>query len=165
MLRIMGGWRPAWAQPALALLLLLPILSLGLHWRAADPDDDWLIHTYIQQALDGVEPGGLVVVRGDGPTFALWYGLYVEGRRPDVSVVNGPLLAYIWYREQVRQQFPHLAVPEPGAGEVTIDDLARDLIAGNLPDRPVYATDPNEAWKEWFDFQRVEGSPVYRASP
>jgi len=165
LLRIMGGWRPAWAQPALALLLLLPILSLGLHWRAADPDDDWLIHTYIQQALDGVEPGGLVVVRGDGPTFALWYGLYVEGRRPDVSVVNGPLLAYIWYREQVRQQFRDLAVPEPGAGEVTIDDLARDLIAGNLPDRPVYATDPNEAWKERFDFQRVEGSPVYRAAP
>ncbi len=165
LLRIIGGWRPAWAQPALALLLLLPIVSLGLHWRAADPDDDWLIHTYIQQALDGVDPGGLVVVRGDGPTFALWYGLYVEDRRPDVSVVSGPLLAYIWYREQVRQQVPHLAVPEPGAGEVTIDDLARDLIAENLPDRPVYATDPSEAWKEWFNFQRVEGSPVYRASP
>ena len=165
LLRITAGWRPAWTQPALALLLLLPFLSLGLHWRAADPDDDWLIHTYIQQALDGVEPGGLVVVRGDGPTFALWYGLYVEDMRADVSVVSGPLLAYIWYREQVRQQFPHLAVPEPGAGEVTIDDLVRDLFAGNLPDRPVYATDPNEAWKELFDFQRVEGSPVYQAAP
>ena len=82
-----------------------------------------------------------------------------------MPVVCGPLLAYIWYREQVRQQYPYLVVPEPGAGEVTIDDLARDLIAENLPHRPVYATDPNEAWKEWFDFRRVEGSPVYRVAP
>lgn len=165
LLRIIAGRWPACTRAALALLLLSPFLSLGLHWRAADPDDDWLIHTFIQQALDGVEPGGLVVVRGDAPTFALWYGLHVENRRPDVPVVCGPLLAYIWYREQVRQQYPYLVVPEPGAGEVTIDDLARDLIAENLPHRPVYATDPNEAWKEWFDFRRVEGSPVYRVAP
>ena len=164
LLRMVAGSWSAWLRPALALLLLLPLVSLGLHWQAADPDDDWLIHTYIRQALTGVEPGGLVVVRGDGPTFALWYGLYVEEKRPDVAVVSGPLLAYIWYREQVRRQSPHLLVPEPGAGEVTIDDLARELIAGNAPERPVYATDPGDAWREWFDFTRVEGSPVYRAS-
>jgi hypothetical protein len=165
LLRMVAAWRPAWVRPGLGLLLLLPLLSLGLHWRAAKPDDDWLIHTYIQQALDGVEPGGLVVVRGDAPTFALWYGLYVEDRRPDVAVVNGPLLAYIWYREQVRQQFPHIVVPEPGDKEVTIDDLARELIAGNLPERAVYAADPGDAWQEWFNFERVPGSPVYRATP
>jgi hypothetical protein len=165
LLRIVAGWRPDRVRQALGLALLLPLLSLGLHWQAADPDDDWQIHTYIQQTLDGVEPGGLVVVRGDAPTFALWYGLYVEEKRPDVAVVSGPLLAYIWYREQVREQAPHLVLNEPGAGEVTIDDLVRDLIASNLPARPVYATDPSDAWKEAFDFERVEGSSVYRASP
>jgi hypothetical protein len=165
LLRIVAGWRPDWTRLALGLLLLLPLLSLGLHWRAADPGDDWLVHTYIQQTLDSVERGGLVVVRGDSPTFALWYGVHVEDRRPDVAVVNGPLLAYIWYRDQVRRQIPHLVLNEPPAGEVTVDDLVRDLIAGNLPARPVYAADPADTWKEWFDFERVEGSPVYQALP
>jgi hypothetical protein len=165
LLGMVAAWRPRRVRPALGLLLLLPLLSLGLHWREADPDDDWLMHIYIRQALDAVGPGGLVVVRGDAPTFALWYGLYVENRRPDVAVVNGPLLAYIWYREQVRQQFPHLVLPEPPDEEVTIDDLARELIAANMAHRPVYAADPGDSWHDWFDFQRVAGSPVYRAMP
>ncbi len=165
LLRIVASWRQDRVQVALVVLLLLPLVSLGLHWQAADPDDDWLVHTYIRQTLAGVEPGSLVVVRGDGPTFALWYGQYVEDKRPDVSVVSGPLLAYIWYRDQVRRQAPHLVVPEPGPGEVTSGDLTRDLIAGNLPERAVYATDPGDDWHEWFDFERIEGSPVYRASP
>jgi hypothetical protein len=165
LLRMVSVRRPDRVRLALAVLLLLPLLSLALHWQAADPDDDWLVHTYIQQALDGVEQGGLVVVRSDRPTFALWYGQYVEDRRPDVSVVSGPLLAYIWYREKVRRQAPHLVLNEPVTGEVTINDLTRDLIASNMAERPVYATDPNDVVKGWFDFERVDGSPVYRAMP
>jgi 4-amino-4-deoxy-L-arabinose transferase-like glycosyltransferase len=155
------SWR--WRRPVLAAIALLPILSLGLHWHDADPDDDWQVRAFYTQALEAVEPGALILVRGDRPTFALWYGVYAEQQRSDVAIVSGPLLAFIWYREHIRHLYPQLVVQEPGAGEVTIDDLARDMIANNLPWRPVYATDPSDAWQTAYDFVQVGGAPVYRA--
>jgi hypothetical protein len=156
---------PAWYKVALVVVLLLPLVSLGMHWQEAKTGDDWQVHTYIDQALDTVPPGGLVVVRGDRPTFALWYGVYAEGRRPDIAVVNGPMMAFIWYREHVRYHYPSLTLNEPKGENPTIDDLVRDLIAANLADREIYATDPKELWEEWFEFTKEGESPIYRVSP
>lgn len=153
--------QPVWQHLALIAIILLPVGSIALHWGAVEPDDDWQVHAYIYQALEAVEPGGLVIVRGDGPTFALWYGLYAEEQRPDVAVVNGPLLAFVWYRDHVRHLYPHIIVNEPTATGVTFDDLVRDIIRSNFS-RPVYVTDPKDEWEEWFDFIKEDGSPVYR---
>jgi hypothetical protein len=165
-IRRLLGWaydlRPQWRRAALALVILLPLGSLALHWQAVEPDDDWQVHAYTTQVLEEVEPGGLIVVRGDGPTFALWYGLYAEEQRPDVAVVNGPLLAFLWYRDQIRHLYPQLVLNEPGSGEVTIDDLVQDLIASNIEHRPVYALDPKEQWEEWFEFVKEEDGSVYQ---
>ena len=162
LLRLARCLRPLGRRLALAAVLLLPLGSLALHWQAADPDDDWLVHTYIHQTLEDVAPGGLIVVRGDRATFALWYGLYAEGQRPDVAVVSGPLLAYTWYRDQVRHLYPDLTLTEPTAADVTTDDLVRALIADNVARRPIYATDPSEAWKAWFDFVKEGKAAIYR---
>jgi hypothetical protein len=151
-----------WPRLALSVVLLLPLLSLALHWQAARPNDDGLARAYIDQALGCVEPDGLVISRGDKPTFALWYGLYAEGQRPDVAIVNGPLLAYSWYRDEMRRLYPDLILNEPAANDHTTDDLVRDLIASNLPSRAIYATDPGEAWQEWFDFVAAGKAPIYR---
>lgn len=161
--RLARDLAPRWRRLILAGIALLPLLSLGLHWAEADPDDDWMVHAYIYQVLEAVDPGALIVVRGDGPTFALWYGVYTEKQRSDVAIVSGPLLAFIWYRDHVRHLYPDLVLHEPTAGEVTIDDLARDLIASNLVRRPVYATDPSEAWRTQYDFVQEGDAPVYRA--
>jgi hypothetical protein len=163
LLHLVERLRPLWRRLALAALVVLPLASLALHWRAADLSDDWFAQAYMAQALDGVEPDSLVIVRGDRATFALWYGVYAEGRRPDVAVVSGPLLAYIWYRDNVRHQYPDLILNEPTTGdEVTTDDLVHDLIAQELPRRPVYATDPAEPWEAWFDFVQEGEAPIYR---
>ncbi len=157
--------KPVWRRLSLVVLCLLPLGSLLLHWRAVEPDDDWQAHAYIYQVLETVEPGGLIVVRGDRPTFALWYGLYAEEQRPDVAVVSGPLLAFIWYRGQIRHLYPDIILNEPTAEEVTWDDLVRDLIASNISQRAVYATDPKEEWEEWFDFVKRGDEPIYRVEP
>jgi hypothetical protein len=151
------------AMPVLALVLvgLLPLASLALHWHQADLSGDRFASTYAQQALAPVAPNSLIVVRGDRPTFALWYEIYAEGVRPDVSVVNGPLLAFIWYRNHVRQLYPFLTVEEPTDPEVTTDDLVRDLVVRNFVARPIYATDPSEAWESWFEFV-PENTAIYR---
>jgi hypothetical protein len=164
-LRLVRPLRRTWKRLALVLILLLPFASLALHWQAADLSGDWEVHAYIYQALEGVAPGGLIVVRGDRPTFSLWYALYAEKQRPDVAVVSGPLLAYVWYRHHVSRLYPRIVVPRPAAGEVTVDDLVRALIAENMAERPVYATDPGESWKAWFDFVEEEPYPIYRVHP
>jgi len=155
---------PAWRRAALAGALLLPVGSLALHWQAADVSDDRAAQSYMQQVLDGAAPGGLIVVQGDGPTFALWYGLYAEGQRPDVAVVSGPLLANRWYRDQVRRLYPDLALAEPIDGSVVVDELVCELIAASLDRRAVYATDPTEAWRARFEFVKEEDAPLYRVS-
>ena len=159
------GWvrslQPVWRPLILEILILLTLLSVALNWRQVEPDDDWEAHVYIRQALDAVQPGGLIIVRADQPTFKLWYGIYAEDQRPDVQVVSGPLLAFIWYRDHIRYLYPSLVVNEPHGGNLTWDDLVRDLVASNWY-RPTYMTDFKEKWREWFDITQVEDSPVYR---
>jgi hypothetical protein len=165
LLKVIQRRQPRWLNLALAIVLILPFVSLALNWRAADLSKEVSVHAYIDQTLDGVEPGGLVIVRGDGPTFALWYAIYAEERRPDVAVVSGPLLAYIWYRDEVRLLYPDLTLNEPRGSNPTIDDLVQDLITSNLGFRPIYATDPADAWKEWFDFVQEGDSAIFQAQP
>jgi 4-amino-4-deoxy-L-arabinose transferase-like glycosyltransferase len=161
LLRLARRLEPVWRRLAVVVAVLLPVGSLFLHWHAVEPDDDWQAHAYIHQVLEEVEEGGLIVVRGDRSTFALWYGVYAEGQRPDVAVVNGPLLAFVWYRDHVRRLYPYLVLNERSASDVTIDDLVRDLILSNTS-RPAYATDPKEEWEQWFRFDPEGDGPVYR---
>jgi hypothetical protein len=161
--RWLQSWRPAWQRAFLVAVALLPLASGALHWQAADPNDDWQAHAYIYQALEPVPADSLIVVRGDRPTFALWYGVYAEHQRTDIRLVSGPLLAFIWYREHVRRLYPDLIVNEPTAAGVTIDDLVHDLIAANLEHRAVYASDPSDAWKAWYNFAEEGTAPIYRA--
>jgi Protein O-mannosyl-transferase TMEM260-like len=151
-----------WRRAALAILLLLPLGSLALHWQAADLSHDRTAHTYIQQVLDGAAPGALIVAQGDRPTFALWYGLYADHQRPDLAVVCGPMLVYPWYRDQIRRLYPRLVVPEPSSSSVASGEPVRELIVANLYLRVVYATDPPEAWRAWFSFAEEKNAPLYR---
>lgn len=160
-----GSRNRIWVQVTLAIIVLLPFFSLALRWQSTDLSDDWFAHAYIHQTLEGIEPGGLVVVRGDRATFALWYAVYAEKQRPDVALVSGPMLAYYWYRDHIRHLYPHLAVPKPTASDVTIDDVVHDLIMHNYARQPIYATDPSEAWETWFDFVKVENAPIFRVQP
>lgn len=159
-------WRPIWQRLLLLTILLLPLVSLAVNWSEMDLSDDDQVPAYIRQALSGVEPGSLIVVRGDRSTFSLWYGVYAERQREDVTLVNVPMMAFIWYRDHLRHLYPDLVVYEPsGDRAVTIDDLARELFTRNYARMPIYATDPRDEWKEWFDFVEVEGVPVYRVQP
>jgi hypothetical protein len=166
LLNLVDNWtqRRIWQHPALLIILLLPIGSLLLNWSAVDLSDDWQAHAYTYQALQGVEPNSLIIVRGDRPTFALWYGAFAEGLRDDVAIVNGPMLAFIWYRDHLRHLYPHLSVPQPVAEKVTTDDLVRELIIQNSSKMPIYATDPNEPWKTWFEFEEQD-APIYQVAP
>jgi len=154
--------RPSWQRPALVAILLLPLASLILHWRTIDLSQDWSDHAYAYQLLEPVEPDSLIVVRGDKPTFALWYRVYAEEKRTDVAIVSGPMLAFIWYRNHARDLYPELVINEPKGGNLTWDNLVQDLIDSNLPHRAVYLTDLKEEWEDWVDYTEQGSVPIYQ---
>jgi hypothetical protein len=161
LLRWVHALRAEWAKWAVVAVVLLPVVSLALHWRSVRPDDDWQAHAFVYQVMDVAEPQSVIVVRRDGPTFALWYGFYAEEVRGDVAVINGPLLAYYWYRDNMRHLYPYLILNEPGPEVETFDALVYDLIASNRS-RTFYVVDPKEEWGQWADFVPLEGASMHR---
>ncbi len=161
LLGMMGRQSEIWRRLALVVLILLPAVSVALHWQEVDPDDDWEARIYFEQVLETVPQGSLVIVRADQPTFALWYAAYAEGMRPDVQVVSGPMLAFIWYRDHIRNMYPELVVSVPRGAGLTWDDLVYDLVASNAS-LPTYMTDFKEEWRQWFDITKASESPIYR---
>lgn len=160
LLGMMRRQRRIWQRLALTILILLPAVSVALHWQAVDPDDDWESRIYFEQVLETVPQGSLIIVRADQPTFALWYAVYAEGMRSDVRVVSGPMLAFIWYRDHIRNLYPGLVVNVPRGKNLTWDDLVYDLVVRNS-DLPTYMTDFKEEWRQWFDLTKVGESPIY----
>jgi hypothetical protein len=161
LLRMVPTPRKDWLRWVSVAMLMLPVVSLALHWRAVRPDDDWQADAFVYQVMDTAEPQSVIVVRADGPTFALWYGLYAEELRSDIAVINGPLLAYYWYRENMRHLYPYLVLNEPGPDVELFDELVHDLVASNRS-RTFYAVDPKDEWQEWADFATVEGASIQR---
>jgi hypothetical protein len=112
--------------------------------------------------LDAMPEDGLVITRRDSRTFSLWYAQYVEGRRPDLAIVNGNMLAYAWYRIHLRELYPGIIVPYATEDNLTVNDLVYALIDANIWHRPVYATDPADAWRERIEFIKLDDAPLYR---
>lgn len=117
-------------------LLLLPLFSLVKKWDEMDLTHDWQAETFARETLEAVEPGGLILVGADAYTFALWYYHYVEEVRPDVLVINYPMLSFEWYRHTVEAHHPEMALPRPDAERVT----KLDVVLRNLDQRAVYVT-------------------------
>jgi hypothetical protein len=90
-------------------------------------------------ALEGavLEKGAIVLSRGDGRTFSLWYGNAVLRSRPDVVVVYESLLDWPWYHAHLASSHPDLLIP-PRAPEAMRRYL---FIAANLEHHPVYVTE------------------------
>ena len=73
---------------AVALALLVPTgLALPDRWRAADRSADTAMADWLDDAMDGLSRDAVVVSWWSYST-PLWYGTLVEGRRPDLLVVD-----------------------------------------------------------------------------
>jgi hypothetical protein len=72
----------------MALALLVPTgLGLEERWRAADRSGDTAMATWLDDAMSGLARDAVVVSWWSYST-PLWYGTLVEGRRPDLLVVD-----------------------------------------------------------------------------
>ncbi len=109
------------------LALGVPLVVLGLNYSALDLSREREARDFVAGVEAAAPPGAIVVTDADGQTFALWYARFVEGRRPDLIVVDRALWGYPWYRRWLARRWPDLAVPSGGGVEA--------LLTAN-PERP-----------------------------
>ncbi len=88
--------------PALLVLVLFPTQDLS-HDRQARAAADSL--------LQAAPAGAILLTPGDRTIFTLWYFHHIEGRRPDLRLVDANLFAFDWYRERLSRQYPDIQVP------------------------------------------------------
>ncbi len=137
-----------WADqrmPAVALvslLLALPLVPLAQNRSYADLHRNRDADAYAREVLAEAPTGSLVLVSGDGETFALWYARYGLGLRPDVAVVNRDLwLQFSWYRASLKHQHPGFTWEDPAGRPVSVVRL----VSLNIGDHPVCLTYRNVA--------------------
>lgn len=107
---------------AVAAALLLPTaLSLPARFRVVDRSDDRSAQQWVDRTLDRLLPGAVVVSWWSYST-PLWYAQHIDGRRPDITILDD--------RTRLDEEL----------GDIT------DVIDANLSSRPVYVirADPRE---------------------
>ncbi len=122
--------RPAWLAGLGTAVLVPAILGAALlvptatqvrdRWSKADLSRVTWVHDWLDQAFDAMDHDAVVISWWSYST-PLWYGQFVEGRRPDIWVVDD--------RTRIDEDL----------GEV------RDVIEANLGIRPVYVIRLQEA--------------------
>ncbi len=133
--------RPSRPNPMLALALAAALLiptavALPDRLSAVDRSGDIAARLWVDRALGIMEPDAVIVSWWSYST-PLWYAQYVEGRRPDIFVVDD--------RTRLDQDL----------GDIT------DVIDANLPTRPVYVirADPDELAElaERYELEYLDG--------
>ncbi len=120
-----------WSYLGAALLLaVLPTVSLIRWWGPLDLSSDHEAVAWLDDTLTTLPKDAALITLQDRHTFALWYAVYAQGRRPDLLVVDGDLYVEAWYREQIGRQ----------AGIDVPPRQLSDLLSLLSAERPLYAS-------------------------
>ncbi|MFZ2359886.1 MAG: hypothetical protein WA040_11140, partial [Anaerolineae bacterium] len=127
----LAGWNRRAALAAALLAIALAAAPLILYWQGQNLRDDQAAEQFYSQVLRHAPADAVLLTAGDRATFALWYGRYGLGLRPDVTPVSRDLWALPSYRATVASQHPDLAGPAPPAAWL-------DLLQAVRQQRPLY---------------------------
>jgi hypothetical protein len=125
----------ALAAAATLAAIALPVASVGTNWRTHNLAQEHGARAFLDAALAEAETGAVILTAGDQRTFALWYGIYGLGRRPDLAVINVNLWGYEWHRRSLAETHPYLLPLLDAAPPLEA------LIASLAAVRPVYAAE------------------------
>lgn len=85
------------AVVAVAAALVTPAAAAALHWRSSDRSRDLVARSFVEDAVAGIAPGGVLLTL-EWQLYAPWLYLHhIEGLRPDLAVVDVNLCRRSWY--------------------------------------------------------------------
>jgi len=128
-----------WSLKYSRALILLPLIAFFLNISAQNLRADYEAYDYAHRSLTTVQPKAIIITETDAQAFALWYGRYGLGLRPDVAIVHSHLLPYAWYRQTLQQHHPYLQLATSD-GQPIIDPLI--FIEQNVARTPIYLAKP-----------------------
>lgn len=109
-----------WRVPlATSAAVLIVGWQLWTQWPAMDVSRDESAATYARTTLAEAAPDSIIWTSDDFHTFALWYMQVVEGRGPDVAVVDRRLLSSAWYVAALERQHPGIRAQLPSRSAPT----------------------------------------------
>lgn len=118
---------------------------------------DTQARTFLQGAIEVLEPNSLIFSSADRETFALWYGAWATSdllkAAPDAVLVNVALLQFDWYRVLLTHLYPDL----PGVQSGT----AAGIMTANVGHRPIFFS---EKVAPAQPDQLVPAGPIWRLS-
>ena len=92
------------------LAIFLPVNMFRTNVHESNASRNYFAYDFAHNLLQTCEPEAILFTNGDSDTFPLWYLQIVEGVRTDVSVINIPLLAAPWWRQQLLEREPDFPV-------------------------------------------------------
>jgi hypothetical protein len=115
--------------PALALAVAIAALSFG----AIDQSGDRTARGFGEDILKTARAGHVLLANGDAAMMTTAYLSTIEGLRPDVTVVQTPLLMQDWYVRQLRRRHPEIVLRAARFDGTTT--TMRDLVEPNGRER------------------------------
>lgn len=96
-----------------SLIIRMPAIQ-----REVDPRLEKTARQSAEACLGELPENAILLTSEDKDTFPLWYYHFGLGWREDLSILVKPLLAYDWYRENIRHQYPEIVLPEVYSSEI-----------------------------------------------
>jgi hypothetical protein len=88
--------------------LLLPLLFLVLNFQSQNIRHEQQLRPAVEIVMREIPENAILLTPGDQSIFSLWYFQHVEGRRPDLFLVDANMFAFDWYRERLALRYPQL---------------------------------------------------------
>jgi hypothetical protein len=149
-----NGGAPLAAAAALAVAL-----PAGASWDAHRAECDLsrirFAEDFARNLLEPLPPRAILLTNGDNDSFPLWYMQQAENVRPDVTVLNLPLLNTGFYVAKLRRDDPELAQVlegEPDEGVLAPRQLPDSMVTTVVEPRTGLGLPPGEAAPESVTF-------------
>lgn len=101
-----------WAAFAVPVVFFLSLAFRlpGLR-QSLDPRNDRRAVEFTREVRTSAPENALIHTWSAADSFPLWYEQFALGHRPDLRIVVVPLTQFGWYRQNLRDVYPDLAIP------------------------------------------------------
>lgn len=105
---------------ALALIIIFGLLAAykGIDsFEKTDESRNYFAIDYGTNIFSSMDENGVIFVESDTALFPLWYLQFVEGKRPDIAVMDVDFLMLPWFKGQIKERYKNI--------EINVEDLGK----------------------------------------
>jgi tetratricopeptide (TPR) repeat protein len=106
-----------------ATLLLVPVVALAANFRFNDHHRDFIAHDYVDNILETIQPGGMLLTLDWQVYSPMLYVRTIEHTPRDALVVDLNLLRRSWYFDYLEREYPRLMEQTRAEVDAFLEDL------------------------------------------